>query len=52
MFPFDDTRPDVYGCPYSRTGKGNATCVVQSSQWLPTSVVPGISDTPLCVVRT
>ena len=51
-FPFDDTRPDAYTWPYRRNGKGNVIAVVQSSQWLPTSVSPGSSDAPVCVVTT
>jgi hypothetical protein len=49
-FPFDDTDPAVNDWPYTVTGNGNVTAVVQSSQWFPTSVVPGTTGWPVCVV--
>ncbi len=40
----------MYGLPYTVTGNGKLTSVAQSSQWFPTSVVPGMIDWPVCVV--
>jgi hypothetical protein len=34
------------------TGNGNVIGVVQSSQWFPTSSVPGMIDCPVCVEMT
>src|SRR3954453_14326348 len=38
--PFEPTFAVVNGCPYRLYVKGSAIPVVQSSQWLPVSVVP------------
>ena len=37
-------------CPYRVTEKGRAMTVLQSSQWLPMSVIPG-TNVPLPVVK-
>ncbi len=43
MSPFDPTATSVTGgLPYTLTGKGRVMSVVQSSQWLPTSVPPAV----------
>jgi hypothetical protein len=43
MSPSDPTETDETGAwPYTLTGNGKVTCVVQSSQWLPISVPPGV----------
>src|SRR4051812_19883022 len=48
MFPFELTWIAVVAVRlYSETGNGAVTAVVQSSQWLPTSVVPGTIDAPV-----
>ncbi len=36
----------VYVAPYIEIGNGSGTLVVQSSQWLPMSVIPGTIDAP------
>src|SRR3954463_5404320 len=38
--PFEPTFAVVNGCPYRLYVKGSAIPVVQSSQWLPVSLVP------------
>ena len=43
MSPSDPTATAVTGgLPYTLTGKGRVMSVVQSSQWLPISVPPGV----------
>jgi hypothetical protein len=36
-------------CPYTLTGNGKAILVLQSSQWFPVSVVPGMIVLPVVV---
>jgi hypothetical protein len=52
MSPFDPTATAVTGAlPYTLIGKGRVMSVVQSSQWLPISVPPGvIVPVPVVVV--
>ena len=47
-WPFDPAFACVKLWPYSVTGKGSVTGVLQSSQWLPMSVTPG-TRVPLSV---
>src|SRR6478672_5987771 len=43
MLPSDPTvATEIGGLPYTLTGKGRLICVLQSSQWLPISVPPGV----------
>jgi hypothetical protein len=42
MSPFDPTVATETGAPYTLTGKGRLMSVLQSSQWLPVSVPPGV----------
>jgi hypothetical protein len=43
MSPSDPTDAAVTGAwPYTLTGNGRVMSVVQSSQWLPISVPPGV----------
>src|SRR5678815_4675948 len=51
MSPSDPTATDVTGgLPYTLTPKGRTMSVVQSSQWLPISVPPGVIVPVLVVV--
>jgi len=41
--PFDPAyATEIGGLPYTVTGKGRVTSVLQSSQWLPISVPPAV----------
>jgi len=41
--PFDPAyATEIGGLPYTLTGKGRLTSVLQSSQWLPISVPPAV----------
>ena len=40
--PFDPAYATEIGVPYTLTGKGRLTSVLQSSQWLPISVPPAV----------
>ena len=42
MSPSDPTDATEVAVPYTLTGKGRLMAVVQSSQWLPTSVPPAV----------
>src|SRR5690242_11594031 len=47
MLPFELSEALVYGVPYTVTAKGKVIAVTHSSQWLPTSVVPGTIEAPV-----
>jgi hypothetical protein len=48
--PLEPTFPVLNVWPYTLTGNGNVIAVVQSSQWLVVSVVPGVIVFPVVVV--
>src|SRR4051795_6320428 len=50
--PFEPALATLYGVPYTVTGNGSVTLVIQSSQWLPMSLVPGIIVAPVLGKRS
>ena len=48
--PLEATFALLKVCPYTLTANGNVIAVMQSSQWLPESVVPGVSVFPVVVL--
>ncbi len=49
-FPLDERFTELNVWPYRLKGKGSDSVVMQSSQWLPMSVVPGTIVPVVCVM--